>query len=206
MVLLYFRSIWQFFTLLGSIPIIFEFIFVGLFGLFGSLRKFWFFFVKNWPFLSKSEFLDYFRVYFLYIFNINFQLTKCDPDFIIPNGFDENDKKTRDKCLYLKQLLADKNIISRMPGTFLHMERLLDDGKSHEIHAYNFFHFYIGYKRLYFSFKKDVFLRIYYKITFFLDIHVKSKIFFTGNSCSTQNVFFKNFNFEQNLFFLGIHF
>ena len=58
-----------------------------------------------------------------------FQLTKCDPDFIIPNGFDENDKKTRDKCLYLKQLLADKNIISRMPGTFLHMERLLDDGK-----------------------------------------------------------------------------
>jgi len=54
-------------------------------------------------------------------------LTKCDPDFIIPNGFDENDKKTRDKCLYLKQLLADKNIISRMPGTFLHMERLLDD-------------------------------------------------------------------------------
>ena len=60
-----------------------------------------------------------------------FQLTKCDPDFIsqLPNGFDENDKKTRDKCLYLKQLLADKRTAAQMPGVFLHMERLLDDGK-----------------------------------------------------------------------------
>lgn len=59
------------------------------------------------------------------------QLTKCDPDFIaqLPNGFDENDKKTRDKCLYLKQLLADKRTAAQMPGVFLHMERLLDDGK-----------------------------------------------------------------------------
>jgi protein quaking len=54
-------------------------------------------------------------------------LTKCDPDFIMPSGFDENDKKTRDKCLYLKQLLADKRNIAQMPGVFLHMERLLDD-------------------------------------------------------------------------------
>ena len=45
-------------------------------------------------------------------------------------GFDENDKKTRDKCLYLKQLLADKRSIAQMPGVFLHMERLLDDGES----------------------------------------------------------------------------
>lgn len=81
------------------------------------------FFIKIWIF-------GYFRAQiFTSFFNSDFQLTKCDPDFIIPNGFDENDKKTRDKCLYLKQLLADKNIISRMPGTFLHMERLLDDGK-----------------------------------------------------------------------------
>ena len=47
----------------------------------------------------------------------------------VPNGFDENDKKTRDKCLYLKQLLADKRTAAQMPGVFLHMERLLDDGK-----------------------------------------------------------------------------
>ena len=92
-------------------------------------------------------------------FNENFQLTKCDPDFIIPNGFDENDKKTRDKCLYLKQLLADKNIISRMPGTFLHMERLLDDGKSHEIHSYIFF-----------SLDRNDYI-FHLKWTFFLGIH-----------------------------------
>ena len=94
-------------------------------------------FAKIWISFSKTD-LIFSGSKFWYIFNSNFQLTKCDPDFIIPNGFDENDKKTRDKCLYLKQLLADKNIISRMPGTFLHMERLLDDGKSHEIHAYIF--------------------------------------------------------------------
>ena len=139
MVLLYFRSIWQFFHIIRVNSDNLWIYICRSFRSFWLLEKILIFFVKNWPFLSKSEFLDYFRVYFLYIFNINFQLTKCDPDFIIPNGFDENDKKTRDKCLYLKQLLADKNIISRMPGTFLHMERLLDDGKSHEIHAYNFF-------------------------------------------------------------------
>ena len=87
----------------------------------------------SWVILAIFEAIFGHFVAISYTYDI-FQLTKCDPDFIIPNGFDENDKKTRDKCLYLKQLLADKNIISRMPGTFLHMERLLDDGKSHEIH------------------------------------------------------------------------
>lgn len=53
-----------------------------------------------------------------------------DPDFTMPAGFDENDKKTRDKCLYLKQLLADKRSMAQMPGVFNHLERLLDDGKS----------------------------------------------------------------------------
>ena len=52
-----------------------------------------------------------------------------DPDFTMPAGFDENDKKTRDKCLYLKQLLADKRSMAQMPGVFNHLERLLDDGK-----------------------------------------------------------------------------
>ena len=47
----------------------------------------------------------------------------------MPAGFDENDKKTRDKCLYLKQLLADKRSMAQMPGVFNHLERLLDDGK-----------------------------------------------------------------------------
>jgi hypothetical protein len=57
-------------------------------------------------------------------------LAKVDPDFTMPAGFDENDKKTRDKCLYLKQLLADKRSMAQMPGVFNHLERLLDDGKS----------------------------------------------------------------------------
>ena len=58
-----------------------------------------------------------------------FKLAKVDPDFTMPAGFDENDKKTRDKCLYLKQLLADKRNMAQMPGVFNHLERLLDDGK-----------------------------------------------------------------------------
>ncbi|CBY30807.1 unnamed protein product [Oikopleura dioica] len=45
----------------------------------------------------------------------------------MPAGFDENDKKTRDKCLYLKQLLADKRTMAQMPGAFTHLDRLLDD-------------------------------------------------------------------------------
>ena len=56
-------------------------------------------------------------------------MAKVDPDFTMPAGFDENDKKTRDKCLYLKQLLADKRNMAQMPGVFNHLERLLDDGK-----------------------------------------------------------------------------
>lgn len=56
-----------------------------------------------------------------------------DPDFTMPAGFDENDKKTRDKCLYLKQLLADKRSMAQMPGVFNHLERLLDDGKSFKL-------------------------------------------------------------------------
>lgn len=47
----------------------------------------------------------------------------------MPAGFDENDKKTRDKCVYLKQLLADKRTMAQMPGAFTHLDRLLDDGK-----------------------------------------------------------------------------
>ena len=48
---------------------------------------------------------------------------------MMPAGFDENDKKTRDKCVYLKQLLADKRTMAQMPGAFTHLDRLLDDGK-----------------------------------------------------------------------------
>ena len=52
-----------------------------------------------------------------------------EEQFMMPAGFDENDKKTRDKCLYLKQLLADKRTMAQMPGAFTHLDRLLDDGK-----------------------------------------------------------------------------
>jgi len=50
-----------------------------------------------------------------------------EEQFMMPAGFDENDKKTRDKCLYLKQLLADKRTMAQMPGAFTHLDRLLDD-------------------------------------------------------------------------------
>ena len=133
-----------------------------VFGLFWLFAKIWIFCQKTDRFYRNLIFW-LFQGFFI-LFNSNFQLTKCDPDFIIPNGFDENDKKTRDKCLYLKQLLADKNIISRMPGTFLHMERLLDDGKSHEIHSFYWIE-----------------TTTFSTMIFFLEIHVKIFLFLEFN-------------------------
>ncbi|XP_076818954.1 protein quaking-A-like isoform X2 [Clavelina lepadiformis] len=39
----------------------------------------------------------------------------------------EDDKKVRDKCLYLKQLLQDKKQIQSLSGCFLHVDRILDE-------------------------------------------------------------------------------
>ncbi|XP_078493351.1 protein quaking-A isoform X4 [Ciona intestinalis] len=39
----------------------------------------------------------------------------------------EEDRKVRDKCLYLKQLLQDKKQIQNLTGCFLHLDRILDE-------------------------------------------------------------------------------
>ena len=41
----------------------------------------------------------------------------------------EEDRKVRDKCLYLKQLLQDKKQLQSLNGFFLHADRILDEGK-----------------------------------------------------------------------------
>jgi len=42
----------------------------------------------------------------------------------------DDDKKMRDKCLYLKQLLQDKKQIQGLSGYFLHVDRILDEGEN----------------------------------------------------------------------------
>nr|CAB3265342.1 protein quaking-B [Phallusia mammillata] len=42
-------------------------------------------------------------------------------------NFNDDDKKMRDKCLYLKQLLQDKKQIQSLPGCFMHVDRILDE-------------------------------------------------------------------------------
>ena len=36
---------------------------------------------------------------------------------------------------YLAQLLKDKKQLAAFPNVFIHVERLLDDGKQHHVHA-----------------------------------------------------------------------
>lgn len=50
---------------------------------------------------------------------------KCSPGF----NMNEEERKTRDKCLYLKQLLQDKKQLQNLPGVFLHLDRVLDEGQ-----------------------------------------------------------------------------
>ena len=40
----------------------------------------------------------------------------------------DEDRKMKDKCLYLKQLLQDKKQIQSLSGFFLHADRILDEG------------------------------------------------------------------------------
>ena len=48
----------------------------------------------------------------------------------------DEDRKVRDKCLYLKQLLQDKKQIQGLNGFFLHADRILDEGE--EFFFFNF--------------------------------------------------------------------
>lgn len=47
----------------------------------------------------------------------------------LPTTGRHDDSKIRDKCLYLKQLLQDKKQIQGLAGCFLHVDRILDEGK-----------------------------------------------------------------------------
>lgn len=42
----------------------------------------------------------------------------------------DDEMKTRDKCLYLKQLLQDKKNMQPFAGMFLHLDRILDEGET----------------------------------------------------------------------------
>lgn len=44
--------------------------------------------------------------------------------------YNDDERKMRDKCLYLKQLLQDKKQIQNLTGCFLHVDRILDEGRN----------------------------------------------------------------------------